>query len=84
MEMAANHPHIECIGCDIQTMFPQDTCPRNCDFQACDIFEGLNFPSNNFDFTYQRMMYSTIPEAKWPFVISELVRITKPGGWVEV
>ncbi len=25
MEMVANYPHIECIRCDIQTMFSQDT-----------------------------------------------------------
>lgn len=30
-----------------------------------------------------RLLVSAIPHDRWPYVVRELVRVTRPGGWVE-
>ncbi|KAJ1551614.1 hypothetical protein HK405_014187, partial [Cladochytrium tenue] len=41
-------------------------------------------PDNTFDFVYQRLLFLAIPRDKWPAVIKELARVTKPGGYIQV
>lgn len=41
------------------------------------------FPDGSVDFVHMRMLVSAIPHDRWPFVVSELARVTGPGGWVE-
>jgi hypothetical protein len=48
------------------------------------VLEGLPFPDAAFDFVHQRLLFLAIPAARWPFVMQELVRVTRPGGWVEL
>jgi ubiquinone/menaquinone biosynthesis C-methylase UbiE len=60
------------------------TRPANYTFVGGDFFEGLPFPSNHFDFVHQRLVYAGVPAGKWLPLIAELVRVTKPGGYVEL
>ena len=30
-----------------------------------------------------RLLVLALPYDRWPFVVSELTRVTRPGGWVE-
>lgn len=46
--------------------------------------KGLPFPDQQFDYVHQRLLVAAIPAANWPEVIHELVRVTRPGGWVEL
>jgi SAM-dependent methyltransferase len=57
--------------------------PR-CQFLQGDVLEGLPFPENSFEYTHMRCMILAIPAHCWPFVIGELVRVTAPGGWIEL
>ncbi|KAJ1565671.1 hypothetical protein HK096_000441, partial [Nowakowskiella sp. JEL0078] len=41
------------------------------------------YPDNYFDGVFQRYLTLGITKDKWEYVISELVRVTKPGGFVE-
>ncbi|HEY7094112.1 MAG TPA: class I SAM-dependent methyltransferase, partial [Ktedonobacterales bacterium] len=31
-----------------------------------------------------RLLFTAIPHDRWPAVVDELVRVTRPGGWVEL
>ncbi|CAG8777686.1 14848_t:CDS:2, partial [Acaulospora morrowiae] len=84
MENAAMFPGTSFVGIDVRTMSPEEVRPSNWEFRYCNIFEGLNFPRNHFDYIYQRSMLSSIPEKKWNYVIKELIRCTKPGGYIEL
>jgi SAM-dependent methyltransferase len=62
----------------------RDVRPPNYVFVAGNILESLPFADASFDFTHQRLLFAAIPRPKWPQVISELARVTRPRGWVEL
>ncbi|KAJ1555174.1 hypothetical protein HK096_007807, partial [Nowakowskiella sp. JEL0078] len=41
-------------------------------------------PDNYFDAVFQRFLVAGIPKHKWDDVITELKRVTKPGGYIEM
>ena len=47
-------------------------------------FYRLNHRHQSFDFVHQRLLRSGIPVVAWPDAIAELVRVTRPGGWIEL
>ncbi|KAI8800258.1 S-adenosyl-L-methionine-dependent methyltransferase [Cladochytrium replicatum] len=49
-----------------------------------DILKELPFPDNSFDYVHQRFFAFSIPANCWPHVISELHRVVKPGGWIDI
>jgi hypothetical protein len=61
-----------------------DSRPLNYSFATGNILEGLPFPDASFDFTHQRLLITAIPKDRWPSVIAELARVTRPGGWIEL
>ncbi|CAG8639570.1 3903_t:CDS:2, partial [Dentiscutata heterogama] len=59
--------------------------PPNATFLQANLLDGLPFPDGTFDFVYQRFMSSALEESQWrDEVIAELVRVIKPGGWIEL
>ncbi len=91
-EMAQLFPRAKVVGLDItppqsdevaNTGVGFDLRPPNYSFVAGNILEGLPFPDASFDFVHMRLLTFAIPADRWPVVIGELVRITRPGGWVE-
>ncbi|KAG0269004.1 hypothetical protein DFQ27_005109 [Actinomortierella ambigua] len=84
LEMSTEHTETNFTGIDISAVWPTEIRPRNCRFQVINAFEGLPFDDNTFDFVYQRFMIMAYPATAWPFVVSELVRVTKPGGIIEL
>jgi hypothetical protein len=58
--------------------------PENYTFVQADIFAGLPFADASFAFTHMRMMYLSIPSLRWEDLVRDLVRVTRPGGWVEL
>lgn len=92
-EMALLFPTANVIGLDIkepvadeQSASPAapDLRPANYTFVSGNILEGLPFPDASFDFVHQRLLFFAIPTDRWQFVMNELCRVTRPGGWVEV
>ena len=53
-------------------------------FTPGNVLEGLPFPDAAFDYTHMRLMFLAIPADRWEFVARELIRVTRPGGWVEM
>lgn len=49
-----------------------------------DLLAGLPFTDAAFDFVHQRLLFLGIPVGAWPAAVREMVRVTRPGGWVEL
>ncbi|KAF9427310.1 hypothetical protein BGZ94_005139, partial [Podila epigama] len=72
-------------GIDMSPMFPSTIIPSNCSFLQHNILEArLPFPDNHFDFVHQRFLAAALSPTHWTTVLSELERVTKPGGWIEL
>lgn len=84
LEMSTEHTETNFTGIDISAVWPTEIRPRNCRFQVVNAIQGLPFDDNTFDFVYQRFMIFAYPAKDWPFIIQELVRVTKPGGIIEL
>jgi ubiquinone/menaquinone biosynthesis C-methylase UbiE len=88
-EMAGLFPDANVVGTDITAPIQEiaeqgGARPENYAFVSGNILEGLPFRDGAFDYTHMRLLLFAIPEARWPDVTRELVRVTKPGGWIEM
>ncbi len=90
-EMAATFPRANVVGLDINLPAVDeasearsvDLRPPNYTFVPGNLLEGLPFGDASFDFVHMRALAAAIPHDRWPFVVGELLRVTRPGGWVE-
>jgi ubiquinone/menaquinone biosynthesis C-methylase UbiE len=90
-EMARRFPAANVIGFDINRDQLEaslaegvDTMPENCTFVYGDALQRFEFPDASFDFVMARACSSFIPAAQWPQVVGEMLRVTRPGGWIEL
>ncbi|CAG8567179.1 6044_t:CDS:2 [Acaulospora morrowiae] len=84
LEMANRYPMTSFTGVDIADAYPHFIKPENTSFKRANITGGLPFADNSFDFVYMRFMMFALVIKEWPFIINELARVCKPGGWIEV
>ena len=93
MEMAVYFPDTNVVATDIVTPADEATAapgfglekrPENYTFVPGNVLNGLSFADGSFDFVHMRLLIFALPEAAWPKVIRELVRVTRPGGWIEL
>ncbi|RHZ87259.1 hypothetical protein Glove_38g39 [Diversispora epigaea] len=85
LELATNHPHTQFTGIDIMKSFPSEIKPKNLQFIQYDINNGLlPFPDNHFDFVKMSNMNSCLKDYQWDLVLRDLVRVLKPGGYIEL
>lgn len=90
IELANLFPDANVVGLDVNPP-PEDitaeaginTRPPNYAFVPGNLLEVLPFADNSFDFVHMRALVTAIPHDKWPTVIGELARVTRPRGWVE-
>jgi SAM-dependent methyltransferase len=90
IEMANLFRRAEVVGLDINPP-PVDLLaergiemrPPNYRFVAGNLLEGLPFADASFDYAHMRALVTAIPHERWPYVIGELARMTRLGGWVE-
>src|SRR5579883_2451259 len=83
-EMAKLFVGAQIVGVDVSLSSLPHPLPGGCLFCQANILQGLPFPDRQFDFTHQRLLVAAIPAAQWPAVVRELVRVTRPGGWIEL
>ncbi|WP_376794090.1 class I SAM-dependent methyltransferase [Thermogemmatispora sp.] len=83
-ELAREFPQAEVIGLDLEPAKNTTAPPPTSRLVAGDVRDGLPFEDNRFDFVHQRFFWAALPLAAWPGVVQELVRVTAPGGWVEL
>jgi SAM-dependent methyltransferase len=87
MEVAALFPAANVVGFDI---LPPLAAPAgtkmtdNVAFVAGDLLQPMPFAGAAFDFVHMRLLFTAIPAASWPAVVRELLRVTRPGGWLEL
>jgi SAM-dependent methyltransferase len=58
--------------------------PPNYRFVKANVLHGLPFADGTFDYVHQRLMVTALPVSTWPGVVRDLLRVTRPGGWVEL
>jgi SAM-dependent methyltransferase len=83
-ELATTYPKTQVIGFDLEEVTTASQPPPNYQFQRGNLLTGLPFTTYAFAYVHQRLLVAAIPSQLWPFVVSELVRVTQPGGWVEL
>ncbi|RUP47476.1 S-adenosyl-L-methionine-dependent methyltransferase [Jimgerdemannia flammicorona] len=84
IEMAVEYPASTFVGTDVATVFPtHDQIPKNCSFVQANTLQ-LPFEDASFDFVYQRFMGLAFSPSEWKIAMKEIVRVLKPGGWIEI
>lgn len=81
-DLCAAFPKALVVGLDTMPNTPRQ--PVNYRFVRSNLFEGLPFRDDRFDFVHQRFMVATVPLKSWSAVIEELVRVARPGAWIEL
>ena len=93
LEMATIFPDANVVGVDItpppvedpMTLAGFQSRAENFAFIQSNILEApLPFADHTFDYTHMRLLFLAIPADRWPGIVRELVRVTRPGGWVEL
>jgi ubiquinone/menaquinone biosynthesis C-methylase UbiE len=84
VEMSNLFPQAHILGVDVALSSLLRPLPSTCLFVQANILQGLPFPEGQFTYTHQRLLVAAIPALQWPRVVHELVRVTRPGGWVEL
>ncbi|KAI8799374.1 S-adenosyl-L-methionine-dependent methyltransferase, partial [Cladochytrium replicatum] len=86
-ETAAMFPQSHFYGVDIvmapSTVESMSRFP-NVVLGVGDVLDRLPFQDGTFDYVFQRQLVRSIPADRWIHVVSELLRVLKPGGWIEV
>ncbi|HEY7202296.1 MAG TPA: class I SAM-dependent methyltransferase [Candidatus Dormibacteraeota bacterium] len=82
-DLGAAFPDASVVGLDL-VPGKSDGRPSNYRFVRANILQGLPFPDDTFDFVHQRLMVTALPLTMWPGVVADLLRVTRPGGWVEL
>ncbi|RHZ49314.1 hypothetical protein Glove_522g21 [Diversispora epigaea] len=84
LDCAVEFPKSEFVGIDISPIFPTQIKPTNVTFQIHDIRKPFPFEDESFDFIHLGFIRNYISIESWKLVtIPEILRILKPGGWVE-
>ncbi|CAG8649429.1 16779_t:CDS:2, partial [Dentiscutata erythropus] len=83
-DMATTYPLINIIGIDISQQQATQIKPKNFTFVKANVLDGIPFKDNTFDYIFQRNLMRAYTEQDWPRVVNELVRVLKPGGYLEL
>ncbi|CAG8561920.1 8126_t:CDS:2 [Paraglomus occultum] len=85
LDLAKEYPNSHFVGIDITLAGVMGETPSNVEFIEYNVLDGLPFNSNSFDYVFARALISVYTRAQWTeLAIPEYVRVTKPGGWVEL
>ncbi|CAG8455877.1 18157_t:CDS:2 [Acaulospora morrowiae] len=77
-----NYPNSEFVGIGMKQLACSSP-PPNLRFASGDISSTLLFDDNEFDFVRICYLILTLEHNEWINVINELIRVTKPEGWLE-
>ncbi|KAI8144227.1 hypothetical protein BJV82DRAFT_79881 [Fennellomyces sp. T-0311] len=84
LEMATEFPNADFHGVDICPMFPGTIKPSNAIFRQQNILDGLPYPDNSIDYLHVRLMLSCLTQAQALKLLGEIMRVLKPGAYVEL
>ena len=87
LDVAFAHSEMEVAGIDVSKMMIDYANARartqqlpNASFGVMNVLEPLDFSDNSFDLVNARLLVGVVRREKWPDVLRECYRITKPGG----
>ena len=83
-ELAQAFPDVSVYNVDLEETQNLGPMPHNSIFKQGNILQGLPFSDETFGFVHQRLLISAILASRWPDVIRELQRVTRPGGYIEL
>jgi SAM-dependent methyltransferase len=81
-DLSEEFPDALVVGFDIEP--GKADSPANYRFVRGNLLHGLPFADDGFDFVHQRLLQAGIPLDRWPEVVGHLLRVTRPGGYVEL
>jgi SAM-dependent methyltransferase len=81
-EVCEQFPDCLVVGFDLVAGKPEQ--PPRYRWVKGNLLPGLSFGDAGFDFVHMRYLVLGVPVASWPAVVADLVRVTRPGGWVEL
>ncbi|KAG1380873.1 hypothetical protein G6F61_003669 [Rhizopus arrhizus] len=86
MEMASTYPESHFYGIGYDAIYPTSIKPQNVHFSTRDILDSSGFPfkDEHFDYIHMRFVWCYFSKADAKFVMSEVNRVLKPGGYVEM
>ncbi len=82
-DLCSQFPKAMVVGLDLVPGKAQGR-PENYRFVKANVLHGLPFGDDAFDYVHQRLMVTALPLTTWPGVVRDLVRVTRPRGWVEL
>ncbi|KAJ3054954.1 hypothetical protein HK097_000248 [Rhizophlyctis rosea] len=83
--MGSDFPKSHILGIDISPVQPGTVKPKNVDFTIGDVTNlPLPYADGSFDYVHIRLLFLALKAEFWPVLIKELVRIVRPGGYLEM
>ncbi|CAG8518575.1 14253_t:CDS:2 [Racocetra persica] len=85
-ELSADYPGCTYIGTYTSPYSSLETVnrPFDVEFIEADPLRGLPYEDETFDFVTMKNRSIDYNEAEWQIIMNELVRVLKPGGWIEL
>jgi SAM-dependent methyltransferase len=81
-ELCEEFPGAQVLGLDLVPGKPRH--PPGYRAVRGNLLAGLPFVDDAFDFVHQRLLFLAVPVDAWRPLVRDLVRVTRPGGWVEL
>ncbi|ORE07014.1 S-adenosyl-L-methionine-dependent methyltransferase [Rhizopus microsporus var. microsporus] len=85
MDMVQDYPSCTYHGCDIVDAIHKNVNVNQFTFILGNVVKGLPYEDDTFDFVHMRFFILALrEEEEWPAAISEIIRVTKPGGMIQM
>jgi SAM-dependent methyltransferase len=81
-DLCEEFPEAQVVGLDLVPGKPRH--PPGYRAVRANLLAGLPFVDDAFDFVHQRLLFLAVPDDAWPALVTDLVRVTRPGGWIEL
>ena len=81
-DLCDQFPETHVVGLDLVRSKPRR--PPHYHTLRANLLQDLPFLDDRFDFVHQRLLFAGVPVPAWPALVRELVRVTGPGGWIEL
>ncbi|KAI9247743.1 S-adenosyl-L-methionine-dependent methyltransferase [Sporodiniella umbellata] len=83
-DMNSEYPNCKYYGCDIIDIPDLIRKLPKLNFVHGNVSKRLPYKDNTFDFTHMRFFVYGLRADEWPNAIKEIVRVTKPGGMIQL
>ncbi|KAJ6597204.1 S-adenosyl-L-methionine-dependent methyltransferase [Mycena vulgaris] len=77
-------PSVPMVAVDIESRLFPTSPPKNIEFRVESV---TNLPSDwtgTFSLVHQRLLLIALQVHEWPTALSEIYRVLRPGGWVQI